>query len=141
MRRTEVSAGGVVYRKKGKKIEFLLLKDKNNNWTFPKGLIEDREEEKVAAQREVAEEVGLHEIILVRELPRITYWYKWQDDLIKKTVYYFLFKAVRKERPKPQKEEGISQVKWFDPQKAVEIVGYRKTNEPVLNEVFKILNP
>lgn len=136
----EISAGGIVYRKKGKACQILLLKDKNNNWTFPKGLIEDNEDKITTAQREIGEEVGLKNTKFISELPPIGYWYKWQKDLVKKTVYYFLFEAVGNEKPEPQKDEGIKEVKWFTPQKALAIIGYRKTNEPVLKEVIKRLS-
>lgn len=135
----EVSAGGVVFRKRGKKLKILLLKDKNNNWTFPKGLIEDDEDKLGTAQREISEEVGLKNVKFVSELPPIGYWYKWQQNLIKKTVYYFLFEALGNEKPEPQKDEGIKEVKWFTPQKALAIIGYRKTNEPILKEIIEKL--
>ncbi|TSC54009.1 MAG: hypothetical protein LiPW16_199 [Microgenomates group bacterium LiPW_16] len=136
----EISAGGIVYRKKGKACQILLLKDKNNNWTFPKGLIEDNEDKITTAQREIGEEVGLKNTKFISELPPIGYWYKWQKNLVKKTVYYFLFETTAEETPKPQKEEGISEVRWFTLQKALEVIGYRKTNEPVLKEVIKRLS-
>jgi len=137
--KTELSAGGVIYRKKDDSFEILLLKDKNNNWTFPKGLIEANEDKIETAKREIGEEVGLKKIKFVSELPMIGYWYKWQKDLVKKTVYYFMFEAEGNEEPKPQKEEGISEVKWFTPSKALTVIGYRKTNEPVLKEAIKKL--
>jgi 8-oxo-dGTP pyrophosphatase MutT (NUDIX family) len=135
----EVSAGGIVYRKKGKACQILLLKDKNNNWTFPKGLIEDNEDKISTAQREIGEEVGLKKIKFVSELPPIGYWYRWQKDLVKKTVYYFLFEATGSEKPKPQEEEGIKETKWFTPLQALKVIGYRKTNESVLREVIEKL--
>lgn len=145
--KTEISAGGVIYRKKGKSWQILLLKDKNDHWTFPKGLIEDGEEKVKAAQREIGEEVGLKEIKLVTDLTPIKYWYmqsifsparnKRQNDLIHKTVYYFLFETEGSEETRPQKEEGITDVRWFSPTEALKEVGYRKTNEPILQEVIK----
>ncbi len=139
MTRTEISAGGVIFKKSGKKFQILLIKDKNNNWTFPKGLIEDKEKEITTAKREIAEEVGLKKIKYAGKLTPIGYYYKWQKDLIKKTVYYFLFENRGEEKLVPQKEEGIQDVKWFTPEKALKIIGYRKTNEPVLKEVIEKL--
>lgn len=135
--KTEISAGGVIYRKKGKSWQILLLKDKNDHWTFPKGLIEEGEEKVKAAQREIGEEVGLKEIKLVADLTPIKYWYKWQSDLVRKTVYYFLFETEGNEETHPQEEEGITDVRWFSPTEALKEVGYRKTNEPILQEVIK----
>lgn len=137
--RIEISAGGVIYKKRDHKFEILLLKDKNGNWTFPKGLVEDNEDRVRTAQREIEEEVGLKKVKFVCELSPIGYWYKWQGDLIKKTVYYFLFETSGEEIPKPETEEGIKEVKWFTPEKARGIIGYRKTNDAVLKEAIKKL--
>ena len=136
---TEISAGGVIFRQKSNKLQILVLKDKNNHWTFPKGAIEDDEDKKDAAQREIIEEVGITNLYFIIELTPISYWYKWQNNIIKKTVYYLLFKSIGKEIPKPQKEEGIQDVKWVNIDDAPEIIGYPKTNKPILEEVKKKL--
>ena len=133
----EVSAGGIVFRFKNNKALILLLKDQNGKWTFPKGLIEKGEERVEAAKREIAEEVGLRKILLVSSLSPIRYWYQWQGELVKKTVYYYLFKAQGEEKLVPQKEEGISEVRWFTSEEALEIVGYRKTNVKILKEAIE----
>lgn len=135
--RIETSAGGVVFKKTGDKIHLLLLKDQNDNWTFPKGLIEFGEDPKEAAKREIGEETGVIKIEFFKELKPIQYWYKWEGDLIKKTVHYFLFEAKSEEEFKPQKEEGITEVRWFSPEEAWKIVGYPKTNKKILEEVFE----
>src|SRR3990167_1175523 len=125
--RQEVSAGGVVFKRAEGKTYLLLLKDQNDNWTFPKGLIEPGEDPKDAAKREIGEETGVTQIEFFKELAPIQYWYKWEGDLIKKTVHYFIFEANGEETFKPQKEEGIAEVKWFLLEDAGEIVGYPKT--------------
>lgn len=136
--REEISAGGVVFKKSDQKLYFLLLKDQNGNWTFPKGLIEAGEGGQIAAAREISEETGIHGLKLFKQLSPIQYWYRWENDLIKKTVHYFLFQATGSETPEPQEEEGISEVRWFSPEETWEIVGYRKTNKKVLEEVFDV---
>ncbi len=56
----EYSAGSIIYRLNNEKIEFLLAQSKlNKTWGFPKGHLEEGENEIQAAQREVYEEVGL----------------------------------------------------------------------------------
>ncbi|MCL4382364.1 MAG: NUDIX domain-containing protein [Patescibacteria group bacterium] len=132
----EISAGGVIYTQKGpKKIKILLLLDKNNHWTFPKGLIEKGEEKIEAARRETKEEVGLQRLKMKVALSPIKYWYKWKEQIVRKTVYYFLFEGDETEKLKPQEEEGIKEVKWVSLEKTFEIIGYPKTNEPILKEV------
>lgn len=135
--KVEISAGGIVYKLKDSQPLILLLKDHNGQWTFPKGLIDDNEDKVETAKREVAEEVGLKKISLVASLSPIGYWYRWEGELIKKTVYYYLFKAKVEEKLVPQEEEGISEAKWFSAKKALTVVGYHKTGVKLLKEAIK----
>lgn len=136
---TEISAGGVVYQKKGSGFQLLLLKDRKGEWTFPKGLVEKNEDTIVTAQREIAEEVGLTNTKFIAELDPVNYFYKREGKLIKKTVHYYLFQFTGSDEPVGQKEEGIREVKWFSPKEALEIVGYRKTNKKVLEMAIELI--
>jgi len=138
--RYEISAGGVVYQKINNEVFLLILKDKNNQWTFPKGQIEEGEKPEIAAQREVAEETGVKKVKLIANLTPIQYWYKFENNLVKKTVHYFLFQAQAEEALIPQTEEGIQEVKWSSLNDALSIIGYKKTNEKIINEVKEIIN-
>ena len=133
----EISAGGIVFKIKNKKPFILMIKDHNHKWTFPKGIIEDNEDKRKAAKREVAEETGLTKISFIDKLLPIGYWYKWEGELIKKTVHYYLFKAHGEEKLVPQEEEGISEVKWFLPEKALKISGYQKNSAKLLKEAIE----
>lgn len=135
----EHSAGGVIYRKTHKGIAILLLKDKNGNWSFPKGIIEDGEDPIKTAEREIAEEVGLGNLTFVNSLDSIGYFYRFQGALIRKKVDYFLFEYKGSDVPQPLAKEGISEVAWFDPKKALAILGYAKTNKPILEEALKLI--
>lgn len=56
----ERSCGAVVYRKIGKTIRYLLIRNKrSSNWSFPKGHVEIGETLEETAKREVLEETGL----------------------------------------------------------------------------------
>lgn len=129
-----VSAGGIIYKKTGKLIKILLIKDPKNKWTFPKGIIENNEAIIKTAKREIKEEVNLTKIKFLSNLGTVHYKYSYRDTLINKTVHYLLFELIGKELPKPQKEEGISQTNFFTLKKAFEIIGYRKTNAPILKK-------
>lgn len=133
----EISSGGVVFKKANGFFQVLLLKDKNKNWSFPKGLIEKGEDKLTAAKREIAEEIGLKKLKLICELAPIHYFYKWKNEIVKKTVYFFLFEELEEEKPLPQLEEGITEVKWFPMDEALKIIGYVKTNKAVLEETKK----
>ena len=95
--RFEFSAGGVVFKKEGNKTLILVSQHSmHHGWVFPKGLIGDHvkgEKKEDTAIREVEEETGVIAKIL-ESLTPITYWYFWQGEKVKKTVYYFLMEFV-----------------------------------------------
>ncbi|RJR15374.1 NUDIX domain-containing protein [Candidatus Microgenomates bacterium] len=135
----EQSAGGVVVAKKGDKHFVLLLKDKSNKWTFPKGLIEKGEEKEKAAEREIGEETGIKTLKLLKSLTPIEYFYRWEGDLRKKTVYYFLFAGDADEKGTPQREEGIQEIRWIPIDEAMASIGYPKTNKKILMEAKQVV--
>lgn len=57
----EVTSGAVVYRQKGKAVEYLLLQSTNDGhfWGFPKGHVERGEDLVATAHREIREETQL----------------------------------------------------------------------------------
>lgn len=84
----EKSAGGVVYRKVGERMEFLLGKHSGyHKWVLPKGLIEKGESPEGAAIREVLEEVGVEaRIAELTPLKTIDYWFFADLDVGGKTT-------------------------------------------------------
>lgn len=93
----EFSAGGVVFKKEKDKIWIIVAKHSGHHgWGFPKGLIGDHkkgETKEETAIREVKEETGISGKILSPITP-ITYWYVWEKEKRKKTVYYFLMEYI-----------------------------------------------
>ena len=59
----EYSAGAILYTVKDNEIYYLLIKDFNGNWGFPKGHLENGETNVDAALREIKEEVGIDAVI------------------------------------------------------------------------------
>ncbi|HEX8499455.1 MAG TPA: NUDIX hydrolase [Pyrinomonadaceae bacterium] len=71
----QVSAGGVVFRRRGASAEVALISvGEQGRWQLPKGLVGRGESPEEAALREVAEETGLR-CEVVAELERVEYWY------------------------------------------------------------------
>lgn len=64
MKRT-VTAGGVVLNAKG---EVLVVNQRGNSWSLPKGHIDPGEDDLTAAKREIAEESGITELELIKPL-------------------------------------------------------------------------
>lgn len=59
------SAGGVVLSPKG---EVLIVRQKDGSWSLPKGHIQEGEDPKAAAMREIAEETGVVDCTIVKIL-------------------------------------------------------------------------
>lgn len=131
----EFSSGGVVYKKINGKILILVAQhSQHHGWVFPKGLIGDHGKTKVprvsrvlqvpraklqqdkketkeeAALREVQEETGAVAKI-VQPLTPITYWYAWEGEKIKKTVYYYIMEYVSGDITKHDFE--MENVEWL----------------------------
>ncbi|MBI5061189.1 MAG: NUDIX domain-containing protein [Candidatus Aenigmarchaeota archaeon] len=86
--KTEISAGGVVFR--GKKI--LLIKDSYGRWSLPKGHIEKGETAEQAALREIKEETGIDGRI-IELLGEIKYFFQLKGEKIFKIAKFFLVEA------------------------------------------------
>lgn len=134
----QFSAGGVVVRKKGKVWQVLILKDMNNAWTFPKGLVEKGETAKAAAVREIREEVGLTAVVSIGLLPAIDYMYR-RNGFIQKTVQYFIFRSTKSEQLTCQRGEGIQEARWVSIARAFRLIGYPDTNRMLLLKTRQLL--
>lgn len=135
----EISAGGIVVTKTPNGWYVLLMQDMKGRWTFPKGIIEKSESSVDAAKREVGEEVGVSEgLVLLKTLTPIEYFY-YRKDTIKKTVYYFLFESPTRAKVTTQKTEGIKVARWMTIEEAQTIVDYKDTNIPLLAETKSAL--
>jgi 8-oxo-dGTP pyrophosphatase MutT (NUDIX family) len=95
----EKSIGGVVFRKQSGKFFFLLLRYRSGQWDFPKGHMEETENELETLQREIKEETNLSEIEIFKK-PRISvrYFYRaWgneKKERIREKRGIFIFKKV-----------------------------------------------
>jgi len=68
---------------------FLLL-DYGRYWDYPKGHVEDGEDDQAAAVRELEEETGITDVQLHASFRHeITYFFRGRKGLIRKTVIFF----------------------------------------------------
>lgn len=104
------AAGGLVYRK-DKKLLFIKRKGK---WDLPKGKMEEGETVEEAALREVQEETSLTDLEITKELPVTRHTYKEKGDRILKRTYWFEMTS-KGEGAQPEKEEGITDIRWMEP--------------------------
>ena len=81
---TEVSAGGVVFRRLESGVSVLLIRDAYGHLGLPKGHLEADETSAAAAVREVQEETGLMSLRIVQSLRTIDWYFLSQlsDDAV-----------------------------------------------------------
>ncbi len=119
----EVSAGGVIFRRLDAGYHVLLIRDSYKNWGFPKGHIEAGEDAAAAAIREIREETGLANLILHGPIQDIDWFFRFRGKLIHKTCHFFLFESPAGTAT-PQRDEGISDVRWLALEDALRTVSY-----------------
>lgn len=123
-RKFEKSSGGIVYRKKGKKVEILLLSwlnsRKKEELVIPKWKIEWDEVAKDTALREISEEAGLpiEDLEVIKFVTKLNYTYTAgylkNTPVVDKDVYLFIVKYTGNQAPKVRKEERFVGYKWVD---------------------------
>lgn len=135
--RVEHSAGGVVVRYENGKWNALVIRDPYGKWGLPKGHLEPGESEEDAAAREVAEETGLTPDAVGPELGTVQWTFRRDARRVQKRCTFFLMRS-RAGDPVPQKDEGISECRWFPLWEAARKIPYRDTRNLVLRAVSMI---
>lgn len=133
----ETSSGGIVYKKEGNKILWLITQhSQHKGWGFPKGLIGDNikdEPMEEAALREVEEEGGVKTKIINHKPVKVNYNYRFKDFLVKKTVYYFLMEYISGD-PKNHDWE-VSEAKFVSENEVKKTLSF-KTDGQAFNKVL-----
>ena len=135
--RFEKSCGALVYRKKNRRIQLLLIKHRfGGHWSFPKGHVEKGETEVQTALREVKEETGLS--IELEEGFRHSVEYFPKRNTCKQVVY-FLGRSLGGEFHR--QEEEISQIVWVNLDKAYHMVSFRNDKNLIRLARERLLPP
>ena len=137
--RTEISAGGVVYRREYGKVKILLAARRTRRgdlaWGLAKGGIEPDETLERAAVREVREETGI-EAIIEQSLGETRYFYIWEDVRIRKTVHFFLMRAVGGDVV--DHDEEMEDVRWFSLPRALNRAAYQGERDVLRRAAAKL---
>ena len=122
------AAGGVVV-KDGKFVSIV----RKGIPDLPKGHIEKGETPEVAALREVEEETGIGKLHIINELPSTWHCYLEHDEWTLKRTYWYLMESEETIQPKPQTEEGITEIKLIGNE---EIEDYLKNTFRSISEIL-----
>lgn len=135
----EPTAGGVVFRrdKITGDIEILLIQDAKDRWTIPKGHIEEGEQPKQTAEREIREETGLQEMQVLSWLGKINFRYRRQQSLVLMTTEIFLVKAIG-DTSHIKPEEWMNGIQWFKASVALDKIEYEDIGKIILLGLKKI---
>ena len=98
---------------------------------LPKGHIEKGETPETAALREVEEETGIGNLKIVKELPSTWHCYLEHEEWTLKRTYWYLMESKENIQPKPQTEEGITEIKLIGNEEIEDFLKntYRSTSE------------
>jgi 8-oxo-dGTP pyrophosphatase MutT (NUDIX family) len=133
---TQVSAGGVVFRREKDKILFFLLGFKERKiWCLPKGIVEKGESELEAAKREVTEETGIKNLKLINKIGSINYQFWFRKNKINKTVHFYLFETGQIETKIGEEHNAYG---WFTFNEAIKTLSYPGEKE-ILKKAYEAI--
>jgi hypothetical protein len=124
------AAGGLVESVNG---NYLFI-FRNKKWDLPKGKLEDGENMKETAVREVEEECGIKVFKREEKLCKTYHVYPIGANLVIKKTNWYKMKVKGEPKLIPQKEEGIDKAVWLDKK---EISPVLKNTYPSIMEVLK----
>jgi bis(5'-nucleosidyl)-tetraphosphatase len=132
MTREERSAGAVLFSLDSAvgKIEYLLLNYAAGHWDFPKGNIENGEDEIQTARREIQEETGIYDVEFFKGFRnKIEYHYRRNQRLIQKEVIFFLARTSRREVTLSHEHNAYS---WLAYEKALVLLTYKNAKNVLI---------
>ncbi len=135
----ETTSGGIVFRRnqQTQKLEILLMQDAKNRWTIPKGHVEEGEEPKQTAEREIREETGLQEMKVMNWLGKVNFRYRRGQTLVLMTMHIYLVQGLG-DTNKLNPEDWLNDIKWFSATTAIDKIAYDDIGKLILLGMKKI---
>jgi 8-oxo-dGTP pyrophosphatase MutT (NUDIX family) len=132
MKRKIIAAGGLIVNEKNE----LLMIFRRKKWDLPKGKLDEGESIENCAIREVKEETGLTPALYggLIGLTYHDYFDKLSKEEVTKETHWFGMRVFGIQKPIPQAEEEITEVKWV---KKNELGKYLKATYPNVVEIIK----
>jgi 8-oxo-dGTP pyrophosphatase MutT (NUDIX family) len=125
--KTQVSAGGVVFRRSEGRTEVALISvGEQNRWQLPKGLVDAGESAEDAALREAREETGL-DAELVAPIEKIEYWYfsteRGARVRFHKFVHFYLLRFTAGDVRDHDHE--VNEARWIEIGEAIGMLAFK----------------
>lgn len=136
----ETTSGGIIFRhnpKKEGRLEILLIQDAKNRWTIPKGHVEQDEEPKQTAEREIQEETGLKEMKVYNWLGKVNFRYRRGQTLVLMTMHIYLVQALG-DTNDLNGEDWLNDIRWFPTNQAIDKIAYDDIGKLILVGMKKI---
>jgi 8-oxo-dGTP pyrophosphatase MutT (NUDIX family) len=132
------SVGIILFRHFPRSLKYLLIKQHQGHWGFPKGHIEAGERFIDTAIRELYEETGIKKISFLRKkiFLRDDYYFKKETVKVHKIVDYFIA-GTETVKVKIDGDE-ILNFKWCTYEKAVEKLTFQESKK-ILKQATKII--
>jgi bis(5'-nucleosidyl)-tetraphosphatase len=131
----EKSCGAVIYRGENENLEFLTISHSSDgHWGFPKGHVEEGENEEETALREIYEETGL--TVELTSGFRTSIEYPIKQETMKEVVFFL---AKTKEQTVNIQLEELQDYKWANFKCAKEMLTFESSKE-VLDEAYEFIS-
>ncbi len=132
-----VSCGGVVIYKGKILLLYKDYKQKYVGWVLPKGTVEPGENHQMTALREVKEETGV-EASIVKYIDSSQYTFKGREDVIHKTVHWYLM-TTDSFYCKPQREEYFIDAGYYKYYEGYHLLKFNDERQ-VLKKAYDLYN-
>jgi 8-oxo-dGTP diphosphatase len=127
--RTVRAAGGVVWRLpegKDAPVVAVVHRPKYDDWSLPKGKLDDGENDEVAAVREIQEETG-QDAVIVSDLGEIHYEATKNGETFAKVVRFFEMRVDDVGHFEPNDE--VDELRWLPPAELLDLLSYDRDRD------------